>query len=447
MPKVRSYEASDIVHLEGLEPIIQNVGMYLGDSGPKGLHHMILEVISNSIDEATNGYGNVINVTIGKDGSLSVEDFGRGMPVAMHPKYHKPALEILMCMMNSGGKMVKDASYKVSAGLHGLGTKIVNALSDFTEVTVYRDGKEYFQRFEKGLKVTELLVKGKSSRTGTILKFKPRKDIFKETTEWNYSTIKAMVKRMCYLNSHITINLTDERSKKKESFHYPNGVVGMVMDSIGSETSKIMSNPIRIVGTTPTIMRDGRESEYEVEVVFTYVDSSSENIVSFANAAPTIDGGTHVQGFRSALTRTINEAARNLDKLKAKDENLKGSEITEGIVAVVNAKVPDPIYESQTKVKLTNPEVAGQTMSIITEKLKHWFEDNPKETSKILDKILQTRKIRDSIRKYKDALLNKNNKVQQLLDTTGKLSPCSGRDTLVNEIILVEGKHLINRPR
>lgn len=441
MPKARKvYDGDAVDKLEGLEAIVKRPGMYIATTDTVGLHHLVLEILSNSIDEANNGHGQDIIIEIYKDGAISVEDFGRGIPVSMNHKYGKPALEILMCDMNSGGKFNADSNYKTSAGLHGLGTKIINALSDYTEVTVFKEGIEYMQTFSRGEKTSELQNLGKTKRAnGTIVKWKPRPDIF-STTEWNFGTIKAMAKRMCYLNSKIRITIIDGRGKteRKETFHFPNGLVGMVNEMVGDQP-KILSNPIRITGSAPCKLSDGRDSEYEVEIVFTYVDNSNENLVSFTNSAPTVEGGTHVQGFRTALTRVLNDTARSLDKLKAKDENLSGNEMREGLVAVVSAKVPEPLFSNQVKSKLNNPEVVGLTSGIMGEALKHWLDDNPKEASKIIDKCLLTRKVRDSMKKYKDALLNKQNKVQQLLDTTGKLSPCSGRDTLVNEIILVEG--------
>lgn len=448
MPKARKvYDGDAVDKLEGLESIVKRPGVYIGSTDEVGLHHLVLEILSNSIDEANNGHGQDIIIEIYKDGAISVEDFGRGMPIEMNRKFNKPALEILMCELFAGGKFQADGNYKTSAGLHGLGTKIINALSDYTEVTVYRSGHEYVQTFSRGFKTSDLKDNGPTKRgTGTIIKWKPRVDVF-STTEWNFNTIKSMAKRMCYLNSKIRITIIDDRGKgRKEVFHFPNGLVGMVNELVG-DNQKIISNPIRITGVAPFKLSDGRDSEYEVEVVFTYVDNSNENLISFTNSAPTVEGGTHVQGFRSALTRSLNFAARNLDKLKSKDDNLSGNEIKEGLIAIVSAKVPEPLFSNQIKSKLNNPEIVGLTSGIVDEVLKHWLEDNPKEAVKIIDKVLLTRKVRDNLKKYKDALLNKQNKVQQLLDTTGKLSPCSGRDVAVNEIILVEGRHLNNCPR
>lgn len=450
MAKAKSYDGNAIDKLEGLEAIVRRPGMYIGSTDEMGLHHLILEILSNSIDEANNGYGKEIIIRIQHDNSISVEDFGRGMPIGFNDKFKRPALEILMCDLHAGGKFTADSNYKTSAGLHGLGTKIINALSDFTEVRVFKDNHEYKQTFSRGKKTSELIDLGSTKRAnGTIVRWKPRKDVF-STTEWKYSTIKDMCKRMCYLNSIISITIIDERGtkEKKETFHFPNGLVGMVNETIG-ETPKIINNPIRITGKSPTTLTDGRESEYEVEVVFTYIDSASENLTSFTNSAPTVEGGTHVQGFRTALTRALNDAARNLDKLKPKDDNLSGNEIREGLVAIVSAKVPEPLFSNQVKSKLNNPEVVGLTSGIIGETLKHFLEDNPKEAAKIIDKILLTRKVRESVKRYKETLLNKQNKVQQLLDTTGKLAQCSGKNSEINEIIIVEGRtpKSLNCPR
>lgn len=437
----RDYNEDNIVHLEGLDAIKHRPGMYIGGTGSNGLHHMILEIVSNSIDEASNGFGDVINVTITKDGALSVEDFGRGMPLGMHKKYNKPALEMLMMYMHTGGKMDADTSYKYSAGLHGLGTKIVNALSEKTEITVFRDGKIHKQIFSRGEKVTDLQVVGTcGKRTGTIVSFKPDKNIF-ETVEWNYSHIRSILKKMAYLNSHITINLTDERpaKPKTESLHFDNGVVGMALEMAG-DSQLVISKPIRITGKAPVILDSGKKSEYEVEVVILYVDNRNENVVSFVNTAPTMEAGTHVQGFRTALTKSLNDAARSLDKLKAKDNNLTGNEIREGLIAVVNAKVPDPKFQDQIKSKLVNTEVAGLTSSIVTEQLKNYLEDNPKEAIKIIDRICMTRRVNEALRKTRESLLGKkDNSLLSRVESNGKVSPASGRDPELNELFIVEG--------
>lgn len=419
-----SYDSDKIQVLEGLESVRKNPGMYIGSTDARGLHHLIYEVVDNSVDEALAGYCTNVKVTLHKNGSASVADNGRGIPVDFHEKYKKPGVELVLTTLYSGGKFDGQA-YKVSGGLHGVGVSCVNALSKWLEVKVRRNEKEYHQRYEQGKTATALKVIGKAKDTGTTVTFLPDKDIF-ETTEFDYETIVARLREMAFLNAGLQIDITNEKTGKHELFRYDGGVSEFVLHINKNKTS-LHPKPIYI---------QGEKDSVQVEIAIQYTDGYTENIFTFANNINTLEGGTHLIGFKGALTRVLNDYGR---KNKLFDENfsLTGEDSREGITAIISVKVRKPQFEGQTKSKLGNSEVKGIVESIAYEKLSEFFEENPPVAHVIVDKAVLSSKAREAARKARELTRRKG-----LLESSalpGKLADCSTRDPSQSELYLVEG--------
>lgn len=419
-----SYDASKIQVLEGLESVRKNPGMYIGSTDVRGLHHLVYEVVDNSVDEALAGYCTNVQVSLNKDGSVTVVDNGRGIPVDIHEKYKKPAVEVVMTVLYSGGKFDGKA-YKVSGGLHGVGVSAVNALSEWLEVKVRRNGKEYYQRYERGKTASTLKIVGKSKENGTTITFLPDPEIF-ETTEFNYETIVTRLREMAFLNAGLQIEIKDEIGKRQEVFRYDGGVSEFV-SYINKNKTPLHPNPIYFQG--------GKEG-VQVEVALQYTDGYTENIFTFANNINTPEGGTHLFGFKGALTRVLNDYGRK-NKMLDESFSLSGEDGREGITAVVSCKLIHPQFEGQTKSKLGNSEARSVVESVTYEKLSEFFEENPPVARTIVDKAILASKARDAARKARELTRRKG-----LLESSalpGKLADCSCRDPSQSEIYLVEG--------
>ena len=426
MKKKREYTADQITVLEGLEPVRVRPGMYIGSTDEKGLHHLVYEVVDNSIDEALAGVCDLIKVTIKKDNSVIVEDDGSGIPVETHPKTGKSTLETVLTVLHAGGKFSNDA-YQYSGGLHGVGVSCVNALSTYLIARVKRDGKMYEQRFEKGKTVTELTVIKENVRgTGTSIEFMPDNTIF-ETLNFEKNVLAKRFREMAFLNKGVKIEFADEREDYKELFHYEGGIKSFV--EYINKSKKPLDHEVMYI--------EGEKETTKVEIAMQYTESYNETIVSFTNNIKTVDGGTHVVGFKSALTRALNDYARNKNILKEKDDNLSGDDVREGITAVVSVKLNNPQFEGQTKGKLGNSEARTVVDSVVYEHLSFYFEENPKIVKTIIQKALASQKARLAARRARDLVRKKS-----VLDNTtlpGKLADCQSSDIEHNEIFLVEG--------
>lgn len=426
MKKKREYTADQITVLEGLEPVRVRPGMYIGSTDEKGLHHLVYEVVDNSIDEALAGVCDLIKVTIKKDNSIIVEDDGSGIPVETHPKTGKSTLETVLTVLHAGGKFSNDA-YQYSGGLHGVGVSCVNALSTYLIARVKRDGKMYEQRFEKGKTVTELtIIKENVRGTGTSIEFMPDNTIF-ETLNFDKNVLAKRFREMAFLNKGVKIEFADEREGYKELFHYEGGIKSFV--EYINKSKKPLDHEVMYI--------EGEKDTTKVEIAMQYTESYNETIVSFTNNIKTVDGGTHVVGFKSALTRALNDYARNKNILKEKDDNLSGDDVREGITAVVSVKLNNPQFEGQTKGKLGNSEARTVVDSVVYEHLSFYFEENPKIVKTIIQKALASQKARLAARRARDLVRKKS-----VLDNTtlpGKLADCQSSDIEHNEIFLVEG--------
>lgn len=426
MKKNREYTADQITVLEGLEPVRVRPGMYIGSTDEKGLHHLVYEVVDNSIDEALAGVCDLIKVTIKKDNSVIVEDDGSGIPVETHPKTGKSTLETVLTVLHAGGKFSNDA-YQYSGGLHGVGVSCVNALSTYLIARVKRDGKMYEQRFEKGKTVTELTVIKENVRgTGTTIEFMPDNTIF-ETLNFDKNVLAKRFREMAFLNKGVKIEFADEREGYKELFHYEGGIKSFV--EYINKSKKPLDHEVMYI--------EGEKETTKVEIAMQYTESYNETIVSFTNNIKTVDGGTHVVGFKSALTRALNDYARSKNILKEKDDNLSGDDVREGITAVVSVKLNNPQFEGQTKGKLGNSEARTVVDSVVYEHLSFYFEENPKIVKTIIQKALASQKARLAARRARDLVRKKS-----VLDNTtlpGKLADCQSSDIEHNEIFLVEG--------
>jgi len=408
-----SYDSDKIQVLEGLESVRKNPGMYIGSTDARGLHHLVYEVVDNSIDEALAGYCTSVQVIIQKNGALSVADNGRGIPVDIHEKYKIPGVEVILTMLYSGGKFDGQA-YKVSGGLHGVGVSCVNALSKWLEVKVRRNGKEYQQRYERGKTVTDLKVIGKAKDTGTTVTFFPDTEIF-ETIEFDYDTVATRLREMAFLNAGLQIEITDERTDKHEAFRYDGGVSEFVLH-INKNKIPLHPKPIYLQGE-----KDG----VQVEIAMQYTDGYTENIHTFANNINTIEGGTHLAGFKGALTRVLNDYGK-ANKLFDESFSLSGEDSREGITAIISVKIRKPQFEGQTKSKLGNSEVRGIVESVTCEKLAEFFEENPPVARMIIGKAVLSSKAREAARKARELTRRKG-----LLESSalpGKLADCSSRD-------------------
>jgi len=429
-----SYDASSIKVLEGLDAVRKRPAMYIGDTGMKGLHHLVWEVVDNSVDEALAGLADRIDVRVHKDGSISVKDNGRGIPVDMHES-GKPALEVILTKLHSGGKFDK-GSYKVSGGLHGVGISCVCALAEVLDVEVQRGGKLHRQSYARGVPASELKVIGKAETTGTMMRFKADPQIM-EATEFSYEILRKRLREMAYLmgSSNLVISLFDERTDEGEEFNFPEGLVEFVKD-LNHGKNAIHKDVVYVRQQMP--MASDPEKIYEIEIALQYSDAYHENVFSYVNNINTIEGGTHLVGFRTALTRTLNSWAKNAKFLKDKDPIPSGDDFKEGLAAIVSAKVPDPQFESQTKIKLGNREVQSVVETIVGEGLRNYFEENPSVPKAIYGKALDALKAREAARKARDLVRRKS-----AIDGGGlpaKLSDCQkGTRREDAELFLVEG--------
>lgn len=421
-----NYNAEQIHVLEGLEAVRKRPAMYIGSTSSRGLHHLVYEVVDNSIDEALAGYCSDIKVIIHKDNSITVIDNGRGIPVDMMKKEKKPAVEVIMTVLHAGGKF-GDGGYKVSGGLHGVGVTCVNALSEHMEVEVRRAGKCYGIEFAKGKTSKKLYEKGDCETTGTTVHFKPDATIFTET-EYSYDTLRLRIRELAFLNKGITISLTDERAEdKSETFHFAGGIIEYV-EFMDKDKDKINPKPIYLEGEKNTVI---------VEVAMQYCDTYSENIFTYVNNINTEEGGTHLSGFRKALTRTINAYARKTNMLKENEDALSGDDVREGLTAVLSLKVQNPQFESQTKIKLGNSEVMPIVDNLVGDTLAEFMEENPQVAKKLVEKAIIAARARLAARKARELTRRKN--AMDLGGLPGKLADCKSRNVEDTEIYLVEG--------
>ena len=424
-----SYEAQNITVLEGLEAVRKRPGMYIGTTSERGLHHLVWEIVDNSVDEALAGYCNKIDVKILPDNIIEVVDNGRGIPTDIHPKYGKSALEIVLTVLHAGGKFEND-NYKVSGGLHGVGVSVVNALSEWLEVEVRKEGNVYYQKYHRGKPEEDVKIIGscEANEHGTTVRFKADGDIF-ETLVYNYFTLSNRLKELAYLNRGLTITLSDLRKeeKKEETYKFDGGILDF-LDEIVKEEATIIDKPFYV---------SAEQDNVGVDVTFTYTTSQNETIYSFVNNINTHEGGTHVQGFRTALTKVINDVGKAQGLLKDKDGKLMGNDIREGVVAIVSTKIPQPQFEGQTKGKLGNSEVSGIVNSIVSNSLKIFLEDNPAITKIVIEKILNSKKAREAAQKARELVLRKS--VLEVGSLPGKLADCTSKKAEECEIFIVEG--------
>lgn len=420
-----AYEAEQIQVLEGLEAVRKRPGMYIGSTGSKGLHHLVWEVVDNSIDEALVGVCKNINITIHPDNSISNEDDGRGFPVGIHPKLGKPAVEVALTVLHAGSKF-GGGGYKVSGGLHGVGVSVVNALSEWLEVEVKRDGKIYRQRYERGIPVTELKVVGTSKSTGSKVSFKPDSQVFDEL-EYSFDVLEHRLKELAFLNKGIRINLKDERDGTERTYQYDGGIISFV---------KHLNKNREVLHKEP-IYFEAKKDELDVEIALQYNDGYAESIFSFANNINTLEGGSHMSGFKTAITKVINDYARKYKFLKENDANLLGEDVREGMSCVISVKLSDPQFEGQTKTKLGNPEVRGIVDSIVSENFEAYLEENPASAKIIVEKALTAARARDAAKKARE--LTRRKTVLESTTLPGKLADCSERDPSLCEIYIVEG--------
>jgi DNA gyrase subunit B len=424
-PQESDYSADNIKVLEGLEAVRKRPGMYIGDTSERGLHHLVYEVVDNSIDEALAGHCDSIEVTIHIDNSVTVIDNGRGIPVDIHPTEKISAAEVVLTKLHAGGKFDK-ASYKVSGGLHGVGISVVNALSETLEIEIKRDGKVYQQSYKRGDPQESLKEVGKSKERGTRVTFKPDSTIF-ETSDFSFDILSQRLRELAFLNRGVKITIDDERTQKKHEFFYKGGLLSFV-EHLNRAKAAIHAKVVHF---------EGEREGVEIEIAMQWNDGYSESVFSFANNINTIEGGTHLIGFRSALTRTINNYALNSGLLKKDEENLQGEDVREGLTAVISVKVPEPQFEGQTKTKLGNSEVKGIVEALINEKFSSYMSEHPSEAKKIVAKGVEAARVREATRKAKDLARRKG-----ALDSgslPGKLADCQERDPALSEIYLVEG--------
>ena len=421
------YKAEQIQVLEGLEAVRKRPGMYIGSVSVRGLHHLVYEIVDNSVDEALAGYCKNINITIEKGNIIRVEDDGRGIPVDIHPKTKISAAETVYTVLHAGGKFGGDSGYKVSGGLHGVGASVVNALSEWTEVTIKRDGGIFQMNFERGKTVMPLTRVGDSKETGTMVRFFADSTIF-ETLEYEYEVLENRFREMAFLTKGLKIRIKDEREEpiKEAEFCFEGGLVSFV-EYLNKNKEKIQEKPIYIE----------KNGEFPIEIALQYTTAYSDNIYSFVNNINTVEGGTHLEGFKRALTKVFNDYAKSHNILKEKDGNLQGEDIREGITAVISVKVKEPQFEGQTKTKLGNSEVTGLVQSAMTESLATYLEENPAVAKAILDKCISASRAREAARKARELVRRKNALEGSTLP--GKLADCSEKDASLCEVYIVEG--------
>ena len=447
-----NYGAEDIRVLEGLEAVRVRPGMYIGSTSSKGLHHLVWEVVDNSVDEALAGICDNISVKILPDNVIEVVDNGRGIPIGMH-ETGKSTLEVVMTVLHAGGKFDND-NYKVSGGLHGVGISVVNALSEWVEATVTRDGKTVRQTFKRGIPVSDpvQIAEAPEDKHGTTIRFKADAEIF-ETTVYDYSVLESRLKELAYLNKGLKIDLADERDSEKiksEEFLFEGGIKDFLTEITDEEKISddiiYMSDTYKVqeeedVETTDAegnVVKKHKSAKFvEVEIAMTYTVSQKENVYSFVNNINTYEGGTHVSGFRTALTRTINDIAKQMNIIKEKDGSFQGSDVREGLFCVISVKIPEPQFEGQTKTKLGNSEVTGIVSNIVGNNLKFYLEDHPKEAEKIIEKMSMSKKAREAAKKARELVLRKNS--LEVGSLPGKLADCSSKDPSESEIFIVEG--------
>ena len=433
--KKNNYDESQIQVLEGLEAVRRRPGMYIGSTDERGLHHLVYEIVDNAVDEALAGYCKNILVTLNKDGSVTVMDDGRGFPVGIHPKMHRPAVEVCLTVLHAGGKF-GGGGYKVSGGLHGVGASCVNALSRHLQVNVYQNGKIYQQEYERGKILYDLKVVGETDRTGTTLRFwpdvktgeDPEPGIF-ETGEFDFDTLITRFREMAFLNKGIRITLRDERGEavREETHHYEGGIVSFV-EYLNRNKTPLFAPPVAIEG-----IKDGTT----VDVALQWNDGYNESIFCFANNIHTPEGGTHLEGFRRALTRVVNDYGRKTGMIKSSEQNLTGEDVREGLTAIVSVKLVEPQFEGQTKAKLGNSEVRTLVDNLVSDKLATFFEENPSVGRTVMDKCLSAARAREAARKARD--LTRRKTALESASLPGKLADCSERDPAKCEIFLVEG--------
>lgn len=422
-----SYDESQIQVLEGLEAVRKRPGMYIGSTSGKGLHHLVWEIVDNSIDEALAGYCDEINVSIEEDNSICVTDNGRGIPVGIQEKMGRPAVEVIMTVLHAGGKF-GGGGYKVSGGLHGVGASVVNALSTELEVFVHREGKIHYQKYERGIPVADLKVIGDTDQTGTITRFKPDPEIFQETTVYEFDTLATRMRELAFLNRNIKLTIEDKREhKQKKEFHYEGGIKSYV-EHLNRSKQPIHEEPVYVEGS-----KDG----IQVEVSLQYNEGYTNNIYSFTNNIHTYEGGTHEVGFKTALTRVINDYGRKNSILKDADSNLTGEDVREGLTAIVSIKHPNPQFEGQTKTKLGNSEARTITESVFSEAFEKFLLENPNVARKIVEKGTMAARARVAAKKARE--LTRRKSALEVSSLPGKLADCSSKDPAISEIYIVEG--------
>ncbi|WP_157733846.1 DNA topoisomerase (ATP-hydrolyzing) subunit B [Cytobacillus kochii] len=423
----QSYDENQIQVLEGLEAVRKRPGMYIGSTSGKGLHHLVWEIVDNSIDEALAGYCDEINISILEDNSIKVVDNGRGIPVGIQEKMGRPAVEVIMTVLHAGGKF-GGGGYKVSGGLHGVGASVVNALSTQLEVYVHRDGQIYYQKYQRGVPSADLKVIGESEVTGTTTIFKPDGEIFTETLEYDFDTLATRVRELAFLNKGLRLTLSDEREENKtKEFHYEGGIRSYV-EHLNKNKEVLHEEPIYI---------EGEKDGISVEISMQYNDSYTSNIYSFANNIHTYEGGTHESGFKTALTRVINDYARKNGVFKDNDANLTGEDVREGLTAIVSIKHPDPQFEGQTKTKLGNSEARAATDTAFSEAFEKFLLENPSVARKIVDKGMMASRARAAAKKARE--LTRRKSALEVSSLPGKLADCSSKDASISELYIVEG--------
>lgn len=421
-----NYDETQIQVLEGLEAVRKRPGMYIGSTSSRGLHHLVWEVVDNSIDEALAGRCDRIEVVVNEDNSITVTDNGMGIPVGIHPKMGRPAVEVVMTVLHAGGKFGGEG-YKFSGGLHGVGVSVVNALSEWLEVEVRREGKVYFQRYLRGVPEADLEVIGKTKESGTKVTFKPDPEVFTETTVYDYDTLRNRIRELAFLNRGVKIVLVDKREEEKtEEFQYEGGIKSFVEHL--NRNREALHKPIFI---------EGEKDSIHVEVAMQYNDSFSSNLYSYANNIHTHEGGTHESGFKSGLTRVINDYARRKSLVKEADAKLTGDDAREGITAIISVKIQDPQFEGQTKTKLGNSEARTVTEQLFVEHFQSFLEENPSEAKKIIGKALMAARAREAARKARELTRRKN--ALEVSSLPGKLADCTSRSAADSELYLVEG--------